>query len=103
MPDDSQYSWKYSYIMPASKISMPAGTDVCVVNTLFSRVASSASVERQILLRHQYSRIRSIARNAECPSFIWNTVGSSLNAFNARRPPMPSTISCRIRVWMSPP
>src|SRR5579872_3689662 len=38
-----QYSPKYSCRMPASKMSMPAGTEVCVVNTLFALQASSAS------------------------------------------------------------
>ena len=47
-----------------------------------------------------YSRICSSARNAEWPSFMWKTVGFSPIAFSARMPPMPSTISCRMRVSM---
>ena len=52
-------------------------------------VQLSSSIRRRIL---------SIARNAEWPSFIWNTVGCSFSFFSARKPPIPSTISCRIRV-----
>ena len=48
---------------------MPAGTDVCVVKTLFARAASEASSKL-----NWYScirrRIRSTARNAEWPSFM---------------------------------
>ena len=60
-------------------------------------------VEGQARDRACSTRICSSARNAEWPSFMWKTVGFSPIAFSARMPPMPSTISCRMRVSISPP
>lgn len=48
-------------------------------------------------------RIRSSASKAECPSFMWQTVGVSPNATSAWRPPMPSTNSCFSRTSRSQP
>ena len=81
---------------------MPAGTEVCVVNTLLDRQASNAS-SKVSLYSFMSRRIRSMARNAEWPSFMCHTVGFRLSRSRARRPPMPSTISCRMRVRLSPP
>ena len=53
---------------------MPAGTGVWVVKTLLARAASSASSKLSLSLAHE-RRIRSSARKAEWPSFMWKTVG----------------------------
>jgi hypothetical protein len=81
---------------------MPAGTGVCVVNTLLARQASNAS-SNVSLYSLMNRRIRSMANNAECPSFMCQTVGFNLSRSSARRPPIPKTISCRMRVRLSPP
>ena len=81
---------------PASKTSFPAGTGVCVVNTVDARSRCSAA-SRASCSSSTSSRSRSSCRNAEWPSFMWNTVGSRPSARSARTPPMPSTSSCRSR------
>ena len=42
--------------------------------------------------------MRSSPENAACPSFMWQTVGILPSARRARMPPMPSTISCWMRM-----
>ena len=54
--------------------SIPAGTGVCVVNTVPARTADSACVEVQPLSVTS-SRIRSRPRKPACPSLVWNTSG----------------------------
>ena len=49
------------------------------------------------------ARMRSMPQKALCPSFMWQTVGDLPRARRARTPPMPSTISWRMRVSVSPP
>src|SRR5438309_165097 len=65
---------------------MPAGTGVWVVKTLLMRIASTAS-SKDRPCRSMNSRIRSIARKAECPSFMWKTVGLKSSSSRARMPP----------------
>ena len=57
------------------KISFPAGTGVCVVKTVGRRTCSSASPRRRPCSTS--ARSRSIARNAEWPSFMWKTLAST--------------------------
>ncbi len=85
--------------------SMPAGTGVCVVNTVPARHSSWAS--SKLSPYPAYSLIRSTPRNPACPSLVWNTSGSACpvslqNARNARTPPIPSSSSWRNR-WSPPP
>ena len=54
---------------------MPAGTGVCVVNTVPARVISSA-VSKSTWSRWARSRIRSRLRKPAWPSLLWNTSGS---------------------------
>ncbi len=69
IPLSEQYSPKYSYSSPGSNRSMPAGTEVCVVKTLLDRQASNAS-SKLSPYSSMNRRMRSIARNAEWPSFM---------------------------------
>ena len=83
-------------IMSRGNRSIPAGTGVCVVNTVAARVASRASWK--FSPAEMYSRMRSSPRNPACPSLVWKTSGSGvavtrLKARSARTPPMPSSIS----------
>ena len=48
-----QYSPKYSYIRPGSKMSMPAGTDVWVVKTLIGTARLKRFIEGEFLLIDQ--------------------------------------------------
>ena len=75
---------------------MPAGTGVWVVKTPLAATTSSASRNESPSLRMS-RRIRSSPRNAQCPSFMWKTRGRMPSASSARMPPIPSTISCRMR------
>ena len=61
---------------------MPAGTGVCVVNTLPAVNTSRASVNESpcSFIR---MRIRSSARNAACPSFMWHTSGLMPSVFKS--------------------
>ena len=86
---------------------MPAGTGVCVVNTVLERTTVSA-VSKSSPPSVTSSRMRSTPRNPACPSFMWNTCGSgspstAVNARIARTPPMPARISCLMRCSWSPP
>ncbi len=85
---------------------MPAGTGVCVVNTVPARQTSMAS--SKLSPCSAYSRIRSRPRNPAWPSLVWNTSGSGCpvsaqNARTARMPPMPSSSSWRSRCSLPPP
>ena len=53
---------------------MPAGTGVCVVNTVPARHSSSASSKPRP--GSTYSRIRSRPRKPAWPSLVWKTSGS---------------------------
>ena len=80
--------------------SIPAGTGVCVVNTVPARHSSIAS--SKVRPCSAYSRIRSRPRKPACPSLVWKTSGSAWrvspqNARTARTPPMPSSSSWRSR------
>ena len=86
----------------ASKTSFPAGTGVCVVNTVDARSRCSPA-SRARPPSSTSSRSRSSCRNAEWPSFRWKTVGSSPRPRSTRTPPTPSTSSCRRRCSRSPP
>ncbi len=86
---------------------MPAGTGVCVVNTVpareTSRAASKLSPASSVS-----SRIRSRSRKPAWPSLVWNTSGAVARLIRekariARMPPMPSSISCRSRCSVLPP
>ncbi len=55
---------------------MPAGTGVCVVNTVPARTASSASAKVSPSAV-TCSRMRSTPRNPAWPSLVWNTSGAS--------------------------
>jgi hypothetical protein len=76
---------------------MPAGTGVCVVKTLAAITCWRAWSKVRLGLASSSRRVRSRARNALCPSFMWKTVGVTFSAARARTPPMPSTISCLMR------
>ncbi len=85
---------------------MPAGTGVCVVNTVDDRTTVSAVSKSSPASIS--SRMRSTPRKPAWPSFMWNTSGAgrpsiSVNARIARTPPMPARISCLIRCSWSPP
>ena len=48
-------------------------------------------------------RIRSRARKALCPSFMWQVSGSIPSLSSTRVPPIPRRISWQRRISMSPP
>ena len=52
------------------KTSIPAGTGVCVVKMVLAALSSRASWKVS-LFSFISRRIRSSARNAQCPSFMW--------------------------------
>ena len=86
---------------------MPAGTGVCVVNTVPARTADSASSNDR-LRPDVSSRSRSRPRKPAWPSLVWNTSGcvwpvSSQYVRTARTPPTPARISWRMRWFWSPP
>ena len=89
---------------------MPAGTGVCVVNTVEARLTSSAVSKSRPgpPSATVSSRIRSRPRKPAWPSLVWNTSGAGLPvmrawARSARTPPMPSSISWRSRCSLLPP
>jgi hypothetical protein len=92
---------RYRRARSGSKLSFPAGTGVCVVNTVEASTRSRASAASAPSAT--IARMRSSASSAECPSFMWYTVGRSPAAAGARTPPTPSRISWRIRISRSPP
>ena len=97
---------KYRLTISTGNRSIPAGTGVCVVNTVDERTTVSAVSKSSPASIS--SRMRSTPRNPAWPSFMWNTSGearpsTSVNARIARTPPMPARISCLIRCSWSPP
>ncbi|SLH34752.1 Uncharacterised protein [Mycobacteroides abscessus subsp. abscessus] len=97
---------KYRRTIGIGNRSMPAGTGVCVVNTVAARTTASA-VSKSIPSA-TYSRMRSTPRKPAWPSFMWKTSGSGspsarVNARTARTPPIPARISWRMRWSWSPP
>ena len=58
----------------AAKTSLPAGTGVCVVKQVPAATASRA-VAKSSRVSSISARMRSRPQNAECPSFMWQTVG----------------------------
>ena len=77
-------SAKCSRIRLRSNLSIPAGTGVCVVNTVPARQTWRAS--SKLSPCSAYSRIRSRPRNPACPSLVWNTSGERVPAQRAERP-----------------
>ena len=55
---------------------MPAGTGVCVVNTVPARQRSSAVSKSSPSF--MYSRMRSRPRKPAWPSLVWNTSGAGV-------------------------
>ncbi len=94
---------KYCVIRSGPNVSMPAGTGVCVVKIEVAITAWRTSSKASVGWRSSSTRIRSRAEKALCPSFMWNTVAGTFIAASARVPPMPSTISWRIRISVPPP
>ena len=87
----------------ASKTSLPAGTGVCVVNTVDARRRSQRLVAAR---RSRPRRARAGARAGGTPSGPRSCGRPSARLPSARRtrtPPTPSTSSCRSRCWRSPP
>ena len=86
---------------------MPAGTGVCVVNTVPARTADSAWSKVRPSSATSVE-MRSMPRKPAWPSFMWKTSGAGCpvaaqNARTARRPPTPTRISCLMRWSWSPP
>ena len=101
-PKRGQKSLKYFSTNPIGNISFPAGTGVCVVNTVFDDAISLATSKDtcfSLIVFFMSSKFK----NAECLSFIWYTVAFSPNLLNRLTPPIPSIISCLILVSWSPP
>ena len=81
---------------------MPAGTGVWVVKTLLARAASRASSKFSFVVAHVEADL--FQREERRVAFVHvEDGGLEPIAFSARMPPMPSTISWRMRVSMSPP
>ena len=74
IPSLSQYPSKYFSTRLSSKISFPAGTGVCVVNTVFADTISLA-IWKEICFSFIKLYINSNIKKEECPSFIWYIVG----------------------------
>ena len=98
-----QKSLKYFSTSCVGNMSFPAGTGVCVVNTVFE-LAISFATSNDTCFSFIIFFINSNIKNAECPSFIWYTVGFNLSALvNKFVPPIPRMISCFILISWSPP
>ena len=69
-PNLGQKSLKYLSTKSNGKISFPAGTGVCVVNTVFELAMSLATSNDTCLFLIIFF-INSNIKKAECPSFIW--------------------------------
>ena len=81
---------------------MPAGTGVCVVKTLLTRVASSAS--SKVRPWRSMKQADPLQREERGVALVHvEDGGLEPSASSARMPPMPSTISWRMRVSLSPP
>ena len=94
---------RYHSTRGASNTSLPAGTGVCVANTADRRVVATAADQPSAPFVAIAARARSSAKNAECPSFMWNTLGRWPSVASARTPPTPSNTSCLTRTSASPP
>ena len=102
-PNLGQKSLKYLSTKSNGNISFPAGTGVCVVNTVFELVISFAT-SKDTCFSAIIFLIISKVKNAECPSFMWYTVGFNFKYFvNNSTPACPKTISWRILISWSPP
>ncbi len=84
------------------KRSWPASTGVWVVK-MHSCFGQWPCASAKILPAAIFSRINSSVRNAAWPSFMWKTDGCTPSLRSSRTPPMPSRISCMMRVVLSPP
>jgi len=102
IPSFLQYPERYLRTRSASKRSMPAGTAVCVVKMLVAATSPRASSNERECFSIRW-RVRSSAKNAECPSFMCVTVGGQPIAARALIPPIPRTSSCLIRISCPPP
>ena len=69
IPNLGQKFWKYFSTKSIGKISFPAGTGVCVVNTVFE-LAISLATSNVTCFSAIISFIISKFKNAECPSFM---------------------------------
>ena len=101
-PSLGQKSLKYFFTKSNGNMSFPAGTGVCVVNTVFE-LAISFATSNETCFSFIIFLIISKVKKAECPSFIWYTVGFNSKVFNKLTPAIPKTISCRILISWSPP
>ena len=101
-PSFGQKSLKYFSTRLIGNMSFPAGTGVCVVNTVFDDAMSFAT-SNDTCCSFIVFFINSRFKNAECPSFIWYMVGLSPSLLNKLTPPIPSIISCLILISWSPP
>ena len=109
-PGVAPASLKYCSTSVRGNLSMPAGTGVCVVNTVDARPISTAvsMSSRGPASSTVSSRIRSMPRKPAWPSLVWNTSGSGApvirdHSRSARTPPTPSSSSCRSRCSLLPP
>ena len=102
IPSFGQKLEKYLSINSIGNISFPAGTGVCVVNTVFAEHIDFAT-SNDTCFSSIMSFITSNVKNAECPSFIWHTAGFNPKRFNNFIPAIPKTISCLILISWSPP
>ena len=68
-PNLGQKSLKYFSTKSSGNISFPAGTGVCVVNTVFDDAISLAT-SKETCFSFIVFFINSRFKNAECPSFI---------------------------------
>ena len=95
---------KYFSTRSRGKRSMPAGTGVWVVKMRAGRATAAGLGEGQALLVHRARRMRSRARNAGVALVhVEDLRARARGRSSARTPPMPSTISWRMRSSTSPP
>ena len=95
-PTSRTHGSRYFCTSLRSKVSLPAGTGVCVVKTVVFFTAASASTRLSPIWTR--SRARSSVRNEQWPSFMCHTDGWIPSARSARTPPMPCTISWHSRI-----
>ncbi len=89
-----------SSISAGAKVSFPAATGVCVVNTVRERADATASVNDRPAATPCLASSR--AAIDACPSLRCTTPGSIPRARSARTPPIPSSAYCASRVPWSP-
>ena len=80
--------------------SIPAGTGVCVVNTVPARHISRAS--SKVRPRPTYSRIRSTPRKPAWPSLVWKTSGSGCAGGRAEGPDRPDAADAQQQFLAQP-